>query len=100
MAKEYHIQPDMSIQEAAALLNISRQAVWLAINNNKIKANKRGRFRFPLIASVLEYGISDVRNHRNRLAFAQKIRDMKLADGETLYGHFQPDTIGVSAVPE
>jgi len=94
MAQSYHIQPDMSIAEASDLLNVTRQAVWQAIQNNHIQANKRGRYHFPIIASVLQYGISDIRTHENRLAFAKKIRGMKLENGEDFYGHYQPDTTG------
>jgi excisionase family DNA binding protein len=65
----------MSSTEAAQMLDISRQAIQQAINRGRIDAYRAGRSIFPVLQSVIKYGMSSRRPSDKRAALAKTLRE-------------------------
>jgi hypothetical protein len=68
--------------EAAKLLGITRQAMYYAIERGRVKCFKAGRAFFPVLASVIQYGMASRRPKTKREAFAQKLRENNILEGD------------------
>jgi excisionase family DNA binding protein len=73
----------LSSSEAARMLNISRQAVQQAISRGRIDAYKAGRSIFPVLQSVIKYGMSSRRPLDKREALAKTLRETSITKEDT-----------------
>lgn len=73
----------ISSSEAAQVLGVSRQAIQQAISRGRIDAYKAGRSIFPVLQSVIKYGMSRYRPRAKRDALAKTIRETSIAERNT-----------------
>jgi excisionase family DNA binding protein len=70
----------ISSTEAAQMLDISRQAIQQAINRGRIDAYKAGRSIFPVLQSVIKYGMSSRRPPDKRAALSPTLRETPVTE--------------------